>query len=209
MRFGSDSLFVGTPCYRGDPLEAERWGDRVIKKLDLDGVSKVQFGCPWIDVARNELVFKYRASGKELFLFRDDDVFASSVDIDRMISANADVIVAPYRVRSDSTRWDVVFDHNGNVEFAGLGMCLIREYVIDRLWKNYFDTLKYIQADKFGRRELVHLFSDFFAQRDDGIELVKEDRAFFYRVRESGFRIEVLEGAAVTHGRVTDTFRRT
>lgn len=207
----STSIFIGTPCYRGDPVEADRWATDLIAELDLESASrKIQYGCANVDVARNELTFSYRASGKELFLFRDDDVFVSSKDVQRMIDAHADVIVIPYRIRSDAERWDTIFDPRDPrfVESAGLGMCLIREYVIDRLWRNYSESLGYVQRDKLGRRDMVHLFSDFFAQRDDGVELVKEDRAFFYRVRESGFAIRALENAAITHARVTDMYKK-
>lgn len=164
----------------------------------------MQFGCPNVDVARNETVYAFRESGLELFLFRDDDVFISPKDIQRMIDARADIIVAPYW-RRDGDRFDII-DRSGVVEGAGLGMTLIRRRVIDRLWTGYESTLGYDQVDMFGRRHLVHLFSDFFAQRDDGVELVKEDRAFFFRVREAGYTIAVLDDVVTTHAKVTKRY---
>jgi hypothetical protein len=204
-----DSLFIGTPCYRGDPEAASHWAENILLDLGQDpGFHRVLYGCANVAVARDELVRSFRNSGKELFLFRDDDVFVDSSVVQRMIFANADVIVAPYRIRDEPDRWDTILldDGSGDVESAGLGCCLIREYVIDRLWKSYSSSLGYVRIDKFGRRDLVHLFSDFFAVHSDGTALVQEDRAFFYRVRESGFTIRVLRGAPVTHAGVLDRF---
>lgn len=203
------SVFFATPCYRSDPTDAVRWAHRVSGELGLVG-SKcgTLVGCPWLHVARARLIPQFRGTKCEYLFFKDDDVSMESEVVQRMLDTKIEAVVAPYRVKDEQgsgERFDVVFDEKGGVLWAGLGAALIHRSVMDTLWDLHYGELHSLETGV----PYVALFRDFFAKRDNGQQLIKEDHAFWWRVRMAGFQIEVLDDVVVTHAGVRSHFKKT
>jgi len=139
-------------------------------------------------------------------LLKDDDVDCESAVVARMIAADVPAIVAPYLVRgSDPERFDAHLLPDGSVETAGLGLALVRRPVLERLWVGFYEELHCFDDDG---RELVCVFRDFFGERSGRRKLLRDDHAFWCRVRAAGFRVEALDGAEVTHAGEARTYRK-
>jgi hypothetical protein len=194
-----ESVFFATPVYRTDPLVALAWAKKVVEDLGLSS-SHISFtmNTPWLHVAQAQLIaeFLWRTECDWLF-FRDDDLFVEPSVVGRMLALQADVAVAPYRLRGE-TRFDVMLDNKGEVQFAGTGCCLVRRKVLRTLWDRYHEELHFRQNDQ----EVVALCRDMFVMRDDGVQLLKPDHAFHLRVRLSGFRIQALHDVETVHAGV-------
>lgn len=196
----SESVFFATPIYRTDPNVARSWAERVVEELSLDSSSRISFtlNTPWLHVAQAQLIAEFLWHSEcEFLFFRDDDLFVEPEVMGRLFALNADVAVAPYKLRGDC-RFDVIFDDRGEVQFAGTGCCLVRRNVIRTLWEKYYEELHFKQNDQ----EVVALCRDMFVMRDDGVQLLKYDHAFHLRVRLSGFRIQALNDVKTTHAGV-------
>ncbi len=194
-------LFVATPCYRSDPGVATAWAERLGRELGVDTLACCPASPPWLHVARAMLVGAFHDETRaSMLFFRDDDIDVSPATVSRLIAANVPAIVAPYVLRTEpggpaSTRFDATLHVDGTVETAGLGCALIRRAVISRLWFDYENELQFTRR---GHR-YVAMFRDFFAERDDGTELFDEDRAFWWRVQQAGYRVEALDDCMVPH----------
>lgn len=202
-------LFVATPCYRSDAAAAEAWARQLGRDLGVETLACCPPDSPpWLHVARAQLACAFKESEAGLLLFRDDDVLPSSATVARMIGADVDAIVAPYVVRdarqSEPTRHDVTLNPDGSVRFAGLGCALVTHTVISRLWFEHEDELAF---ERRGHR-YVAMFRDFFAEVDGRVELIEEDRAFWYRVAQAGFRIDALDDVEVPHAGVSVRYRK-
>lgn len=154
---------------------------------------------PWLHVARALIVGAFRETDATHVLFRDDDVDVSGSTVARMIAADAAAIVAPYVLRDDDNaapaRFDVTLEPDGSVRWAGLGCALVRRDVLERLWTDYEGELGFERQG----RAYVAMFRDFFGERDNGVELICEDAAFWWRVRLCGFRVQALDDCEVRH----------
>lgn len=202
-------LFVATPCYRSDAAAAVAWAARLGRDLGVQTLACCPADSPpWLHVARAQLAGAFKESAASLMLMRDDDVGVPPGVVARMIAADVDAIVAPYVIRdplgSERPRHDVTLNPDGTVRFAGLGCALVTHAVISRLWFEHEDELGF---DRRGRR-YVAMFRDFFAQVDGRVELIEEDRAFWYRVAQAGFRIDALDDVEVPHGGIALRYRK-
>lgn len=199
------TVFFATPCYRSDPQAAADWARNVSTTLGLEG-SVV--GCPvgaYLTVSQALIIRAFLKSGCSHLFIREDDIFVAPSVLQRMLDADVPAIIAPYLVRnSDPPRLDVVFGPEFTVVWAGVGCTLIRREVIQTLWDRYHTDLNYLQEGV----ELVDLFFEFFAQRDNGRQKVKPDHAFWYRVRECGFQITALDDVIVDHAGNVSHFKK-
>jgi hypothetical protein len=197
----SNRLFFATPCYRGDANKAEEWIQTTGRVLGIPYEFSIAPDCPWLDIARAQLVYNFRQTRCDAMLFRDDDLFFEATTVRRMLESNADVIVSPYKIRG-TEQFDLVVDMLGRPLWAGLGCTMIRRHVIDNLWNAHYDELHFRQKG----RTLVSLFDRIFAVMEDKrVEMLKEDHAFFHRVREAGFPLQVLDDVFMNHAG-TDSF---
>ena len=160
-------------------------------------------GSPFLAVSQAQMVAAFLASDCDLFFSREDDIVVAPEVLRRMIAADVPAIVAPYFVRG-TERLETTIDNDGAVIWAGLGCALLKREVLVTLRAAYVDELRFMQEGT----ELVHLFRDLFADRDDGRQLVKGDHAFWWRVRTAGYRVEALDDVTVNHaGQVSRSVR--
>jgi hypothetical protein len=199
------TVFFATPCYRSDPKLAEQWAVAVAQKLRLEGSRLSVLTNTYLSTAQAQIVKKFLDTDCSHLFFRDDDIFVEAEVLQRMLDAKVPAIVAPYLVReANPPRVDVIFDGTVKVLWAGLGCALVERRVIEALWKHYYDELHYLQDKEI----IVGIFRDFFAQRDDGVQLVKSDHAFWFRVRECGFTVEALSDVMVNHAGLVSHFKK-
>jgi hypothetical protein len=179
----------------------------MVEELGLPGCrAYLQVGCPWPHVAYASIVAQFLESSCAQLFLRDDDVFPTSETLARMheqVEAGAAAVVAPYLIR-DGDRFDVLLEEDGRLKTAGVGCCLLRRRVLEVLWRVHNQELGWVQEGK----PLVSIFHDFFAERDNGVELKKYDEAFWYRVKAAGFAVEVLDEAEVSHAGVSAVFKK-
>jgi hypothetical protein len=199
------TVFFATPCYRSDPQAALDWAHTTAAALSLKGSRAC---CPvgtLLTTSQAFLVDAFLKTECTAFFIREDDIFVEPDVLARMIAANVDAIIAPYLVRNiEPPRIDAVFEEGYKVIWAGVGCTLIQRHVIETMWAHYHEELRFMQEGI----ELVALFRDFFAQRDDGVQLIKPDHAFWYRVRECGFQIEALDDVIVDHAGNVSHFKK-
>jgi hypothetical protein len=202
------SVFFATPAYRSDPNVALAWASRTSHALGLSGTKAgVLYGCAWLHLGYATLVADFLASGCDALFMRDDDVFPDVTTVGRMLGAvddGAPAIVAPYKVR-DEDRFDVVLEPDGSFRWAGVGCMVVHRRVLEQLWSEHAAELGFRTGEG---RELVAIFRDFLASRDDGVQLVHEDHAFWYRVRAAGFAVEVLDDVEVLHAGASLHYRK-
>jgi hypothetical protein len=200
------TVFFATPCHRGSEkllAEIAQWNATTSAALGLKGAcGSIVSNCPWLDAARADLVSHFLKSDCRWLFFRDDDNFIEPKMLQRMIDADKPILVAPYKTRTPPYNWTVRLDAHGHVAAAGLGVTLIRRDVIDRLYANN-KSLEYRQNGELR----VALFMHMLVPHTDGTQLLlKEDHAFFWRVREAGYTIETLRPAEVRHGDIESTW---
>lgn len=190
------TIHFATPCYRSDPEIAIQWFVEKAHELKFKDPPTVHIecNCPLIHVARARIAAKFLEGDCDWLFLRDDDIDVSSSTIQSMIDMNVNCTIAPYLVRN-TDRFDVVFDESGNVVWAGLGCALIRRSVIEKLWAEHYEELHFYEE----HRLRVGIFRDFFAEIDGVRRLLKEDHAFWYRVRAAGYSINVLDSSIVNH----------
>lgn len=195
-------VFIATPCYRSDPQLALEWGAVVARTLGLEAIVQAPVS-PFLAVSQAQMVQAFLASDCNRFFSREDDILIQASVLQRMIDKDVPAIVAPYFVRG-TERLETTLDADGAVIWAGLGCALLKREVLETLSAAYAEELGFIQDGV----PLVHLFRDFFADRDDGRQLVKGDHAFWWRVRTAGFRVEALDDVTVNHaGQVSRSVR--
>jgi hypothetical protein len=195
-------LFIATPCYRSDPEVAVEWGVTVARALGLEATVRATVNSI-LSLSQAQMVEAFLGSDCELFFSREDDIFVEPDVLGRMIAADVPAIVAPYFVRG-TKRLETILDADDAVLWAGLGCALLKREVLVTLRAAYRDELRFVQEGV----ELVHLFRDFFADRDDGRQLVKGDHAFWWRVRTAGYRVEALDDVIVNHaGQISRSLR--
>lgn len=199
-------IFFATPTYRSDPHAALAWAARMVKDLALVGSQcKILNGCPWLHTAYETLTAEFLASRCSAMMMRDDDVWPDAQTVARMIAATeqgAAAVVAPYKVR-DEDRFDVVLEADGTFRWAGVGCMMVARRVLERLWLEHYDELHHVHQGT----SLVAIFRDLFAERDDGVQLLHDDHAFWYRVRAAGFAVEVLDDVEVLHAGASMRYR--
>lgn len=191
---------IATPCYRSKPALAIAWATALAGGLGVETLAACPKSPPWLHIARQRLALAFWESDCHAVLFRDDDVEPSTETVARMIAADVPAIVAPYVLRDEDSdepvlRWDVVLEPDGAVRFAGLGCALVRRPVMAALFHHWDAELGNVDR---GRR-CVAMFRDFIADTEIGPCFVKEDHAFWWRVRERGYRVEALDDVLVPH----------
>jgi hypothetical protein len=193
------SIYFATPCYRSNPQQSAQWAANKARELNLKGAKvSLQIESPLLPIARSRTISDFYNEKFCTHIFmRDDDINIRAETLQKMISADVPAILVPYKLRKKD-RFDVVFDESGNLLWGGLGCALVRRDVIDTLWKKYFEELHFYDDDGSLR---VHLFRDIYAtiNNDNMRRLMKEDHSFWYRVRESGFSLNVIEGEEIIH----------
>lgn len=198
-------IFFGTPVYRSDPVRALSWAAGM--NLALGGACKAKIvnGCGWLHVAYAMVVRDFLESDCDRLMMRDDDVWPDAGTVARLRDATerSGGAVAPYLVR-DEKRFDVVLDASGAFVTAGVGCCMLRRQVLEYLWTMYRPELGFTQDGT----QLVAIFRDVFAERDDGTQLWKEDQAFWHRVRQAGFHVAVLDDVAIEHAGQKERYTR-
>jgi hypothetical protein len=175
-------------------------------------------GSAWIDMARAELVGQFLESAEQEMLFVDADSWFDVSIVDVMRAAKADVITATCRQKNPPHQFvaRAVGGHPKKsptrfvdgarvieIDGDGLGCCLIRRHVIEKLCELH-PELAYVT---YQNRQRCNLFEYGIYTDDLGVRRAgQEDRAFFDRVRAAGFRAECLMDATVVHGGVPGRF---
>jgi hypothetical protein len=195
-----------TPCYRSDPKKAVDWSVLRMKEMGALGTVSLEYGCPNVHVARAKLVSSFRLTKCHSLFFRDDDIDVSAATIKRMVDLDAPAVIAPYKLRHKKERFDVIFNESGDAVWAGLGCALLRRDVIETLWNLHYEE-KHFFEDDFDP-PVVNLFRDEQAYVNGTRRLLKEDHAFWFRVREAGFPITVLDEVTVNHAGITSYYQR-
>lgn len=172
---------------------------------------------PWIDQARAELLGAFRTTTETEILFIDSDIWFDAEIVAIMRAAKADVITCTYRKRHAPFPF-VAAAVNGHpkrsptrmvdgkrvieIERDGLGCCLIQRRVINALC---VPELEYVSNEDGKAR--WNLFEYGITVEEDGKRRAgQEDRAFFKRVREGGFKVECLLDATITHAGIPGRF---
>jgi hypothetical protein len=216
-------MFVGLPVR--DNVHPLTMAATVMPVLQRHGGQLgLEIGCPWIDIARTNLVARFLASKESLLLFVDSDVWFEPAVLDAMIAANADILTCTYRKRSPPH--DFCLRPLGSqqpharrllespmrlleekrileIESDGLGCTFIRRRVIEKMvWDH--PELRYVDDDNTDR---YWLFQPFVATDPSGVaRSAGDDKAFFLRARGSGFKVECLIDATIFHDGVEGRF---
>jgi hypothetical protein len=203
-------MFLAIPAHYDASAETKRTIAEVLGRFG--GTALILQGTPWIDIARTELVARFLESKEEDLLFIDSDIaFAPSV-VDAMRSAASDLVVAPYKKRKPPHRWNLrtlddehpdeapmrrVGEHRLiEVESDGLGACLVGRRVLERLTARHPELVYRNDQDE----PRCWLFQPFVHPDHDGTPRPAcDDRAFFLRARDAGFRVEALVDVVVYH----------
>jgi hypothetical protein len=211
-------MFIGLPMRDDARPETKRMISGLQGRL---GIVK---GCPWVDIARTEIVELFLASGEAELLFVDADNWTDVETIAAMRTAGAAIITCTYRKRIPPHIWcmqplegkhprlapmrTVDGKRIIEIESDGMGCCLIQRHVIETMVAKH-PELDYVADDGTARH---WLFQPFIALDHTGVRRpAGDDRAFFLRARAAGFKVECLVDATVFHdgieGRLADVFK--
>jgi hypothetical protein len=203
-------MFLAIPAHYDVSEETKRTSLEVLARFG--GTCVILQGTPWVDIARTELVARFLRSPERELLFIDSDIaFAPSV-VDAMLAASSDIVVAPYKKKKPPHHWnlrtleDELPDEAPlrrvgeqrliEIESDGLGACLVRRAVLEQLTARH-PELVYRTDDDEPR---CWLFQPFVHPDADGTPRPAcDDRAFFLRARDAGFRVEALVDVVVYH----------
>jgi hypothetical protein len=195
----------------------------------------LEIGCPWIDIARTNLVARFLASAEELLMFVDADVWFEPSVVQSMIDARADVLTCTYRKRSPPH--DFCLRPLGNQEpharrLVESPLRIAEMPLGDVPARRAIARVLEIESDGLGctliRRHVIEkmvwdhpelryvdddgtdrywLFQPFVATDPDGIaRSAGDDKAFFLRARGSGFKVECLIDATIFHDGIEGRF---
>ncbi len=207
-------MFIGTPLY-GQMQSPTESTIRGVLRLHGGKCSAVQ-GCSAVDLARSEVLGKFLESSESELLWVDADVSFDPAVVERMRDANADVITCTYRQRiaphnycarplggvhpTMAPRRQVGAARIIEIERDGLGCCLVRRHVVERMIA-ISPGLFYVNNE--GQRR-AWLFQPFAYLDALGVQRpAADDVAFFMRARAAGFKIECLVDATVHHDGVS------
>ena len=176
-------------------------------------------GSAWLDQVRSELVGQFLETDEQELLFIDADNWFGPEVVEGLLAAKSDVITATYRQRIPPHQYVAAtigkthprkapMRHVGatrviEIERDGLGCCLIRRHVLETLYAKH-PELEYVSNAGLPRRNIFeyNVFVD-----DEGVRRAgQEDRAFFKRVRDAGFKVECLIDATVIHAGIPGRF---
>jgi hypothetical protein len=174
-----------------------------------------------IDLARSELAGRFLESQATHMLCIDSDTWWQGDLVTQLVEEDCNIILAAYADRKPPFQYHIrpnIDDvpsrwgkHGRILEIAnaGIGCCLIKRSVVEKMWIDYSDpelTFYSRIAGKEHRR--IHIFqklilSDFGTPRAFG-----EDYGFEARARETGFKIECLASAEMFHAGVACCLER-
>lgn len=180
------------------------------------GQFSMERDCPWIDRARAELAGVFLETKEEELFFIDSDVWFEPEIVATMQAAKSDVITCTYRQRNPPHQYVAALQNgkhpreastrmvNGKrvieIERDGLGCCLVQRRVIEAMCT---DALSYVSDSGKPRWN----FFEYGISEIDGVRRAgAEDRAFFKRVRDAGFKVECLIDAVIVHGGIPGQF---
>ena len=197
------SVFFATPIHRGTKADAQaaaQWGATVTGTLGLVGSSVGLINnCPWLDCARADLVMNFLKSSCQYLFFRDDDNWIEPAGVQAMLDLSKawPIVIAPYVGGMPPHDWTHQIDTRGGIISAGLGLTLIKRYVIEEMIKAHPE----LTYDQDG----VETYGLFIHEIVDG-KLLKEDHAFFRRARMLGYYPGAVEGVTTWHGAISATW---
>jgi hypothetical protein len=192
-------IYFATPAHRMSKEREEHLQKTTAGLIGALGLDTATFGVikdiPWIDCARADLVAQFMASSCDQLFFRDDDIDLTPDVFRRMLEKKRPIVLCPYKTRTPPHPWAVTRDPGGQITHAGLGCVLIQRQVIEDLYRHYGEELRYFQDDS----HRVALFLHMIVPWGGKPILLKEDHAFFERVRAIGYRIDEVVGP-ISHG---------
>ena len=208
------------------PVNGIWWPASVLTVMQVvaraGGTFSLERDNPWIDRARANCVNDFLLTNEPELLFIDSDTWFDPEIVTTMQAAKADVITCTYRQRNPPHKFvaatlgggkDVPTELRNSpvrmvdgkrvveIERDGLGCCLIQRRVIEKLC---VPELEYVSTDS-GRRAW-NLFEYGITEVDGVRRAGAEDRAFFKRVRDAGFKVECLIDATIVHGGIAGRF---
>jgi hypothetical protein len=191
-----------TPTYRRDPRLAGQWIHAAAKELGMpDALGNVACELSHVASAREALVgWALAASPRARWaLLRDDDVALDVDTIRTMLAHGGPAVLAPYEVRPDVS--DVVRLSDGSVAWGGLGAALVRMDVLDHLTHLHDAELGYevLEGGKWVHR--VALFESMFVEIGGRRQKLRDDHAFWLRVRMAGYPVVALDRPLLPHRR--------
>lgn len=217
-------MFIGLPV-RDDALPQTKATIEAILKRH-GGSLYAHIGCPWVDIARTEIVARFLQTKETHLLWVDADNWFDPFLADGMLGANSPIVTCTYRKRfpphafcatplGNQTphirRWReapmraVDGMRLVEIESNGLGCTLVQRHVIEHLVEAH-PELSY--ANDAGR-DRRWIFQPFVEPDADGIpRMAGDDRAFFIRARRAGFKVECLIDETVWHDGIEGNFAR-
>jgi hypothetical protein len=127
-------------------------------------------------------------------LLSDDDTILPKGALKELIKLKTDVAIMDYPMKSlgvDKSYGTVVTDKDKTVAWAGLGACLIKREVFEKIKQPWFVCTQYsIRRSNNGQ---IGFFS---GQKDGEQHSAGEDTYFFLQVRKEGFKMKVAKKIA-------------
>jgi hypothetical protein len=147
-----------------------------------------------IPLCRNFLIESALKLDWTHILLLDDDVLLPKGGLKELIKLKTDVAIMNYPMKSlgvDKSYGTVVTDKDKSVAWAGLGACLIRREVFEKISQPWFVCTQYsIRRSNNGQ---IGFFS---SQKDGETHSAGEDTYFFLQVRKEGFKMKVAKKIA-------------
>jgi hypothetical protein len=226
-------MFVGLPVRDNvHPLTMAATISPILHRYG--GQLGLEIGCPWIDVARTNIVAQFLSTIEEYLLFVDSDVWFEPGIVESMIAVDAEVLTCSYRKRKPPHDFCLrpigsQQPHARRLLEAPLRVAEIQQSVIPAratarvieiesdglgcclvrrhvIEKMIWDhpELRYVDDDGTDRH---WLFQPFVATDVDGVPRpAGDDKAFFLRARGSGFKVECLIDATIFHDGIEGRF---
>ena len=157
---------------------------------------------------RNILVENALKTPATHFLMVDDDVIIPEGGLKAMLDKDTDITFIDYPMHYSEGRWDAMgtatYDNwlpgeefkDKDVAWAGLGCCLVRREVFEKLDKPWFRTFQkaFLRDDK-GK---ITLKKD-----DEKLGGGGEDVYFFLEAKKAGFKVKAVQDMVCGHARLS------
>jgi hypothetical protein len=147
-----------------------------------------------LPICRNYLIETALKLDWTHILLMDDDVILPKGGLKELIKLKTDVAIMDYPMKSlgaDKSYGTVVTDKDKSVAWAGLGACLIRREVFEKISQPWFVCTQYsIRRSNSGQ------IGFFAGQKDSEQHSAGEDTYFFLQARKEGFKMKVAKKIA-------------
>jgi hypothetical protein len=229
-------MFVGLPVRDNvHPLTMAATVSPILQQHG--GQLGLEIGCPWIDIARTNIISQFLRSNETHLLFVDSDVWFDSSIVVVMMQECTDVLTCTYRKRKPPHDFCLRPIGNQQPHARRLFEAPMRIVEIQQSEVPARGTARVLEIESDGlgctlvRRHVIEkmvsdhpeltyvdddgakrywLFQPFVATDAEGVARPAcDDKAFFLRARGSGFKVECLIDATIFHDGVEGRFGET